>query len=102
MLELATREQFEPLLHQRFLWHLSADRTFEVELIEIEALKANSLRTGELRRAEPFSLTFRGPREFYGPQGLFTRENQTLGKKELFLVPIGPDEVGHRYQAIFN
>jgi hypothetical protein len=36
------------------------------------------------------------------PQGIYKLENEKLGALEIFLVPIGPDEKGMRYEAIFN
>jgi hypothetical protein len=35
------------------------------------------------------------------PQHIYALEHTSLGKLELFLVPIGPDERGMRYQAVF-
>jgi hypothetical protein len=98
MPDLLTPEHFEPLLHQRFTLSVDEKTSFEVELIEVRALP----RSGAVPAREPFSLTFRGPREFCVPQRVYTLRNEALGKQDIFLVPIGPDDVGHRYQAIFN
>lgn len=35
-------------------------------------------------------------------QGTFELEHEKLGTFPLFLVPIGPDHQGFRYQAVFN
>ncbi len=50
----------------------------------------------------PFSLIFRGPRAPVLPQRTWPLEHPTLGRLEIFLVPIGPDGAGMRYEAIFN
>ena len=50
----------------------------------------------------PFSLVFRGPLEPVLPQGIRRLEHAGLGELDLFLVPIGPDEVGMRYEAVFG
>ena len=51
-----------------------------------------------------FSLTFEtepGPR--YLTQAIHPLENSTLGRLELFLVPLGPAEHGRfRYEAVFT
>lgn len=36
------------------------------------------------------------------PQATYRIENANLGVLEVFLVPIGPDESGMRYEATFN
>jgi hypothetical protein len=99
---LLTLHQFEPLLHKRFLVQVDERSTFEVELIEVRALPSQPMREGAPPARAPFSLIFRGPRESYVPQRMYALRNEVLGTQEFFLVPIGPDERGHRYQAIFN
>jgi hypothetical protein len=47
-----------------------------------------------------FSLLFHGPSEPWSPQGTFRVEHADLGSEELFLVPLGPDERGMRYEAV--
>jgi uncharacterized protein DUF6916 len=48
-----------------------------------------------------FSLVFRGPLQPFLPQATYRLEHQELGVLDLFLVPIGPDAEGMRYQAAF-
>jgi hypothetical protein len=90
-----TAEDFRPLLGTRFG---IAGGSFETELIDVDDLGAagsSGLRT-------PFSLIFRGPLELLLPQGIHRLEHEVLGVLELFLVPIGPDEAGMRYEAVFG
>jgi hypothetical protein len=54
---------------------------------------------GQERRQ--FSLVFRGPAEPVLRQGSYGLSHQELGELELFLVPIGPDAEGMRYEAAF-
>lgn len=54
---------------------------------------------GQERRQ--FSLVFRGPFEPMLPQLIYPLTHDELGSLDLFLVPIGPDQVGMRYQAAF-
>jgi hypothetical protein len=53
-------------------------------------------------QVEQFSLVFRGPLKSHFLQGTYTVEHEKLGKFDLFLVPLGPDSAGMRYQAIFS
>jgi hypothetical protein len=52
--------------------------------------------------AEQFSLIFRSSASGYIPQGTYTFEHDKLGVFDLFLVPIGPDAIGMRYEVVFN
>jgi hypothetical protein len=70
------------------------------ELAEAAPLAAETTPPGAFRA--PFRLIFRGPREAYFPQGILALEHAELGRLEIFLVPIGPDELGMRYEAIFT
>jgi hypothetical protein len=54
---------------------------------------------GEERRQ--FSLVFRGPVDQPLAQGIQSLDHGTLGELVLFLVPIGPDATGMRYEAAF-
>jgi hypothetical protein len=49
----------------------------------------------------PFSLIFRGPQSSVLPQRTYLLSHATLGEFPLFLVPIGPDDAGMRYEAAF-
>lgn len=70
------------------------------ELIEASALSAATAPPDALRG--PFRLIFRGPREAFFSQGILALEHAELGRLEIFLVPIGPDAQGMRYEAIFT
>lgn len=104
MLETFTCQTFAPLLGGTFRIHADAEHSVEVELIEAvetgdSVVQATSQE--QVRRA-PFSLVFRGPRSIVLPQQIYRMEHGQLGDFELFLVPIGPDQAGMRYQAIFT
>lgn len=51
---------------------------------------------------DQFSVFFRGPLSPVMQQHTAKLEHEQLGSLELFLVPIGPDEKGMRYQAVFS
>jgi hypothetical protein len=68
----------------------------ELELVDAsEAADANAPRP-------PFVLTFRGPAEPVLAQQIVPLEHQALGVLEIFLVPIGRDEDGTTYEAVFS
>ena len=67
--------------------------------LDLGLVSATELNEGSER---PFSIVFRGPRDPLLPQRIYRMEHEEIGAFEIFLVPIGPDEEGLLYEAIFN
>ncbi|MEM7582833.1 MAG: hypothetical protein AAF560_05590 [Acidobacteriota bacterium] len=97
-LEQLTQADFEKCLNQKFLIHVEEQDPLETELVEVRGLPAPPEDT-ELRK--PFSLVFRGPKDIQLQQSTFTVSNETLGKLNVFVVTIGPDDEGMRHETIF-
>ncbi len=53
-------------------------------------------------RGRPFSIVFRGPGDILLPQAIYRVEHDQIGTFDLFIVPIGRDTAGLRYEAVFN
>jgi len=68
--------------------------------IEVVLTEVSDLRTTP--RQEEFSIVFSGPAEPALPQGTYRLEHQETGPTELFLVPVGGDANGMRYEAVMN
>ena len=106
MLDKLTSADFMPALRQTFQLYVGPwgqphdpaahEAARSVELIEVASLVPGS------SNARSFSIVFREAGPAYLPQRIYTIEHAALGRLDLFLVPIGPDAVGMRYQAIFN
>ena len=73
------------------------------DALDFELISATDLgeRPAETSPGRPFSVVFRGG-EASLPQRTYRMEHQEIGGFDIFLVPIGPDENGPRYEAIFN
>ena len=99
MLDTLTLENFQKAENQCFTIRMSDGSTVETHLIDVRDM--GSERSRESDRRTPFSLIFRGPREPVLAQQILDMENQTLGALSIFLVPVGPDEHGMRYEAVF-
>jgi hypothetical protein len=52
-------------------------------------------------KVENFSLFFRGPEDRFLPQATYRLQHEKLGTMDMFLVPIGPDGTGMKYEAVF-
>jgi hypothetical protein len=97
MLDSMTKETFAPRVGSTFEIRLNPEETVAVELAEV-----TTFPDYEGQRREPFSLIFRGAHRFVLPQGIYRVEHKEMGPMEIFLVPIGPDQKGMRYEAVFN
>ena len=103
MVETLTLDDFAGHLEEPFAIDLGTDfpglEPLVLTLIEAEPIET-SQDLGE-RRA-PFSLVFRGPGEPELAQRIYPLDNETLGRLEIFLVPIGREDEGMRYEAVFT
>ena len=99
MLENFTVGTFSEHLGGTFRVYPDDSNQLDVELISATDL---SEKPGETSRGRPFSVVFRGGGEASLPQRTYRMEHARIGVFEIFLVPIGPDEKGPRYEAVFN
>jgi len=102
MLDRLTSGDFSPYLHQTFRIHAGSPVPLDVELIEVSELGLDPANDEEVLRRRAFSIVLRGPREPLLPQRIYEVEHEELGTLGLFLVPIGPDREGMRYEAVFT
>jgi hypothetical protein len=95
-----TLDRFAPLLGETFEIALpDTDATLRAVLIEATDLREVQ---GHGRRSRQFSLVWRGPRETRLDQRIYRVSHPALGAMELFLVSLGPDAEGMRYEAVFT
>lgn len=95
----------DPLSREHFAEHLGDTFRLEAEgsTGSLTLLEASPLEsTARKDEREPFSLVFRGAKEEVLPQRIYRLEHEALGSLDIFLVPIGPDGEGMRYEAVFN
>ena len=91
-----TAETFARLRGERFRVSPGDSPAFDVELADV----TEAAHRGP-RRAQ-FSLVFRGGPTPPLPQRIYRVEHDELGPLDIFLVPLGPDDVGQRYEAVFT
>ena len=95
---LLTLNDFETLLNTVFTIRISDEILLNAELIEVTKLNNYS----PLDR-NPFSIVFRTEQknEYY-QQGIFTILHPEKGDLQLFLSPLGFDDIGMKYEAVFS
>lgn len=97
MIETLTSEVFAGHIGEMFRIHVSETTAVEAILAEVaeRSAPAGFERT-------PFTLLLRGPRDAILPQRIYPVEHPGLGTLEIFLVTVGPDAEGMRYEAVFS
>ena len=90
-----TKTMFADNVNTRFKLIYAPDQTLDVKLIEFQEGRGSP-------RQEVFSITFLGPGDVMLPQATYPFEHEALGQFDLFIVPIGQDEQGIYYEAVFN
>ena len=98
MLESFSIATFAPHRGETFRLIASATEALDLTLAEVQPLGPAALEGSR----EPFSLLFRGPASPFAPQRTYRFAHATLGEFDLFIVPLGPDATGQRYEAVFG
>lgn len=97
-----TYDDFADRVGDRFRVRLPETHELELVLSEATAGAHNGDDTGpDGPKRQQFALLFRGPAEPQLSQGLWELEHDRMGELALFLVPLGPDADGPRYEAAF-
>lgn len=99
--ELNTLSAADFAPHVDSAFRLAVDGGDDLVLVLTEVTGKRGDTTPDATR-QPFSALFRGPQERVFEQQVCLLEHPDLGILHLFLVPIGPDEKGMRYEAIFS
>ena len=102
MLDRLTVDDFAPIIGDSFALGGDGGDTFDLELTEASTMDPGHPATDPEGRRTPFSLIFRGPPDPVLPQRIYRVEHAEVGPLEIFIVPVGRDESGTRYQAIFT
>ena len=95
MLDSLSRDEFAGHLNTNFTVYFTPDTPIDAELIEVTELQKRN-------RSESFALLFLTPSDTPIEQALYKVEHAVLGSAEIGLVPVGKDENGVRYEAVFN
>lgn len=100
MLDKLTHRDFERHLNTTFAVHYSDTDSFDALLIEVKTL---GQKPEDSNQRWAYSLLFHIPeKESYLVQRIYRLSHPDMGDIDLFLVPLGPDETGMLYEAIFN
>ena len=95
-------EFFASRVNTKFRVWIDASDSLELTLSEIAPRLVSTTGGANRQTYENFALGFLGPAERLLPQRMYWFESAGLGRFELFIVPVGRDANGVRYEATFN
>lgn len=91
-----TFANFSGLLNSRFQVCIDHANTVKIKLTE--ATRGDTSNP----QVENFSLIFEGPVQPVLAQRIYSFEHDEFGRFDLFIVPMGQNQHGTQYQAVFN
>ncbi|MEP6796253.1 MAG: hypothetical protein ABJB16_18135 [Saprospiraceae bacterium] len=98
MPELLYITDFAPWLHQHMLIRFTQEYTLPAEIIDVK-----EINTYTPIDRKPFSILFRTAQKTeYFKQSVCILQHPVKGEVPVFLVPLGLDKDGMRYEAIFS
>jgi hypothetical protein len=102
-LDELTVDDFKSAVGSRFSLGEGDGPNVELEIAGAEAHTpdADAAAKDESGKRTPFSVDLRGPLEPILPQQIYSLVHADLGTLEIFIVPVGVDAAGTRYEAIF-
>lgn len=99
--EWLTCGDFTDLVGQDFAVSAQDEQPLVMELVAAEESDEPGGRGPAGQERMQFSLVFRAPAAPVLPQGTYRLVHAATSELELFLVPLGPDAEGMRYEAAF-
>lgn len=103
MLDTLTIDTFQPHLGGLFTLVVDKGEGDPVRIpLKLTEVSPWGPEASKGRSRVPFSLVFHTVAQAVVPQAIYRVESDTMEPMELFLVPLGPDERGMRYEAVFT
>ena len=88
-------DTFAKELNTKFQIQINPDQTLEAELIDISEHLISKLQ-------DRFAIVFRTSNDIFLGPGMRDFHHDRIGAFTLFISPIGQDEQGTSYEAVFN
>lgn len=99
MSEWQTAEEFSQHLNTPFRVQVDAPSPIDLTLVGVESRPSDAT---EEQGMERFSVFFSGSPDILLPQGTFMLAHPQMGEFYVFLVAIGKETNGYRYEAVYN
>jgi hypothetical protein len=99
MSEWQTEEEFRKNLNTPFRVQLDGTTPVDITLVDVESRPSEA---NEQAGMERFSAFFSGPPDSFLSQSTYHVVHPQMGEFDLFLVPLGKEAEGFRYEAVYN
>ena len=99
MSDIQTEAEFAKHVNTNFRIEIEGSAPIDLKLVSVTPRK---IEPTEQQGMERFSAVFSGPLEFLLPQQTFHVTHPEMGEFDVFLVAIGQEADGFRYEAVYN
>lgn len=90
-----THEAFTGCLEAPFQTTHESGKAIDLALKEISDVKT-------IGSHQTYSVLFKGPKSDFLIQKIYTLTHDKVGSHDIFLVPVGEDNSGYEYEAVFS
>jgi Domain of unknown function (DUF6916) len=94
-----TEAEFTKHLNTKFRLVVDAPQPIDLTLVSVTPRK---IEPHEQAGMERFSAVFMGPLEIFLPQQTYRLSHPDMGEFDIFLVALGQESEGFRYEAVYN
>ncbi|HEV8428365.1 MAG TPA: hypothetical protein VGQ41_10735 [Pyrinomonadaceae bacterium] len=91
--------EFTKNLNTKFRINVDTPQPIELTLIDVTP---RHIGPNEEPGMERFSAVFMGPREIFLPQQTYSVTHPDMGDFDIFLVALGQEPEGFKYEAVYN
>ena len=99
MSDMQTEAEFTRNLNTKFRVLVEAPRPIDLTLVSVTP---RQIEPNEQAGMERFSAVFMGPPDLFLHQQTYRLSHPDMGEFDIFLVALGPDPEGFRYEAVYN
>jgi hypothetical protein len=99
MSDMQTEAEFAKHVNTHFRLLVESPIPIELTLVEVTPRKVEAHEQAGMER---FSAVFMGPREVFLPQQTYRLSHPEMGEFDVFLVGLGQEPGGFRYEAVYN
>lgn len=99
MSDKQTEGEFAKHVNTKFRIKADAPQPIELTLV---AVTPRRIQPNEEAGMERFSAVFMGPLEVFLPQQTYSVTHPEMGEFDIFLVAIGQESDGFKYEAVYN
>ena len=99
MSEMQTEAEFAKHVNTKFRIKAETPQPLELTLISVTPKRVEAHEQAGMER---FSAVFMGPLESFLPQQTYSVSHPEVGEFDIFLVALGQEAEGFRYEAVYN